>query len=214
MTGLHLRSDAKAEARALVLKHHYSRRWPRRVVLAVTAHESGGLFGDRGRAVAACVFGVPATIWKEPVIELQRLVRLPRLVFPMSSLIASAATEMRQIYARKAINDLLVSYADPDHGHHGGVYQSSSWRYAGEKGHKVSAIRVDGEEMHPRTAYGRFGTWSPAKLRRRFQSVELVLGAKKHLYWRALNRRGKAKAKRLGLKSLPYPKPGLKKATA
>ena len=38
-------------------------------------------------------------------------------------------------------------------------------------------------------------------------TVEVHFDAGKYLYWRPLNVAGKTSAKRLGLKSLPYPKP-------
>ncbi len=207
---LHLRSDARDEARALVLEHHYSHKWPAVPLFSVTWHESGGLFGDRGVAVAAAVFGIPANAWAEPVWEFQRLVRRPGLGVPLTGLIGAAASEIR----RQGRVDLLVSYADREAGHHGGIYQAASWHYAGlkpddAKGGRVIGCVIDGERIHGRVLSHRYGTRSAKALRARGLDAELWRDdSRKHLYWRALNRRGKAKAKRLGLKSLPYPKPG------
>lgn len=200
---LHLRSDAKAEARALVLEHHYSHRWPNAPSFVVTWHEEGGLFGDRGPAVAAVIFS-PTGVWKETTTELSRLVRTPGMGAQLTGLIAAAVREIR----RQGFDSLLVSYADPAAGHHGGIYQAASWRYGGQsKGERIWII--DGVEHNRRSIQDIYGTSSyapiKAKLGDRLKRRECPA---KHLYWRALNRRGKAKAKRLGLKSLPYPKPG------
>lgn len=112
--------------------------------------------------------------------------------------------------------DLLISYAHPDHGHHGGVYQAASWRFAAKRPPCNLGVRVNGKDVHSRTANGIWGTNSPAKIRDLVPGVkvERIRDSGKYLYWRALNRRGKAKAKRLGLKSLPYPKPGVIRSSA
>ena len=75
MTRTHFATGHTDEAKALVMAYHYSRRWPSVVQVVGSWHEDGGLFGDSGPMVAACVFGVPASRWSEPVMELTRLVR-------------------------------------------------------------------------------------------------------------------------------------------
>lgn len=206
MPELFLRSDARDEARALVLEHHYSHKWPTRcnASLTVTWHSPGGLFGDRGPAVAAITFGY-ATGWKETTLELVRLVKLPGVDAPLTSLIGAAMREVRY----QALDSLVVSYADPEEGHHGGIYQAGSWEYAGPAPYPSRVFYIDGERLHERQVSDLYGTSDKRKisdlLGARFTGTRIL--SPKHLYWRALNRRGKAKAKRLGLKSLPYPKP-------
>jgi hypothetical protein len=52
---------------------------------------------------------------------------------------------------------LIVSYADPDQGHHGGIYQACGWTYTGPT--KANpAVMHNGKVMHMRTAASRFGT--------------------------------------------------------
>lgn len=203
MGELFLRSDAKEEARALILEHHYSHRWPNAPSFVVTWHEPGGLFGDRGPAVAAVTFS-PAGGWKETTLELSRLVRTPGMRSPLTGLIGSAMRELR----RQRIDSLVISYADPEAGHHGGIYQAGSWEYTGLYGGNKRRWVVDGVELHERAAWDMFGTnrWDDVKAKIG-DRLQLRVPEAKHLYWRALNRRGRAKAKRLGLKSLPYPKP-------
>jgi hypothetical protein len=45
---------------------------------------------------------------------------------------------------------LLVSYADPNHGHHGGIYQALGWLYDGQTGADFAAIDCHGRRWHSR----------------------------------------------------------------
>lgn len=47
---------------------------------------------------------------------------------------------------------LLVSYADPMYGHHGGVYQGSGWIYTGKSAPDWQAVWPDGKKTHSRIA--------------------------------------------------------------
>lgn len=201
---LFLRSDARDEARALVLEHHYSHRWPNAPSFVVTWHEPGGLFGDRGPAVAAVTFS-PAGVWKETTTELSRLVRIPGLGVPLTGLVGAAVRELRRL----SLDSLVVSYADPAAGHHGGIYQAGSWLYSGVSASGEAIWLIDGVEHNRRSIQDMFGTSARRPIKEKLgDRLEWRPCEAKHLYWRPLNRRGKAKAKRLGLKSLPYPKPG------
>jgi hypothetical protein len=170
-------------------------------------HEAGGLFGDYGPAVAACFFSIPPTRWSEDVLELSRLVRASYSV-PLSSLVSKSCKELR-----KQGHDLLVSFADRTQGHHGGVYQAASWRYAGARERRMDGLLIDGRFWPGRSCNSKFGTRSPSK-------VTAILGREvaphfdegKHLYWKALGAHGLKKAARLGLASMPYPKPKMVEA--
>lgn len=206
---LHFRTGCIDEASDLVLRHHYSRRIPSNVQFVGTLHEPGGLFGDYGRAVAAVFFSIPPTRWSEPVLELSRLVQDGSRP-PLSLLIGNACKELRKQGA-----DLLVSFADRTHGHHGGVYQSASWNYDGCRDRMMDGLMIDGSFWPGRSCNSKFGTRSPSK-------VAVILGREvlphfdegKHLYWKALGPKGKAKATKLGLKSMPYPKPQAERMAA
>jgi hypothetical protein len=66
-----------------------------------------------------------------------------------------------------------VSYADPEHGHHGGVYQAANWTCVG-----ASAPKWTANGQHNRA----FGT-SITKARQRFgDTVKIVMHAPKHKY--------------------------------
>jgi len=53
---------------------------------------------------------------------------------------------------------LVVSYADPAHGHHGGIYQAGNWVYLGRT-HAEAAHRVRaGTSWHGRSASSKYGS--------------------------------------------------------
>jgi len=193
------------DADALVRSDHYSARPPANVQVVGTWHEDGGLFGDRGPAVAACYFSIPPTRWSEPVLELSRLVRVPRASAPISGLIAKTVNHVK--FTGSA--DLVVSFADWTQGHHGGVYQAAGWSYAGRRERQMDGVLLDGTFIPGRSCNSRWGTRSPDKLRAILSGhdVEPHYDAGKHLYWRALNRHGAKQALRLKLPTLPFPKP-------
>ena len=188
----------------LVRRFHYSGRMPGCRFVA-TAHLEGGLFGDRGEAVAACVFSPPPSRWAEPVVELTRLVRHPDVQVPLSALIGWAMRWLRKL--REC--DLAVSFADPTAGHHGGIYQACSWHYGGQRSRRMDGITVDGVFVPARSCNRHWGTSSPLRLKELHPSlqVEPHYDEGKHLYWKPLRDSGKRKAARMGLIALPYPKP-------
>ena len=201
---VHFHLNQRAEAERLVMSFHYSRRIPSNIQVIGSWHQDGGLFGDTGPMVAACFFTVPGTRWGEDLWELARLVRVEGVELPPLSGLVSAI--VRWIAKSKAI-DLLVSYADSAQGHHGGVYQACSWRFNGKTARRMDGVMHGGRLIAGRTANHIWGSRSPTKLGDRGIEVEAHYDEGKYLYWKALNRAGEAKATRLGLTALPYPKP-------
>lgn len=201
---MHFHSDQNEEAVELVKRHHYSKRPPANVQCVGTFHDDGGLFGDHGKAVAACFFSLPPTRWSEDVWELSRLVR-DDVARPLSRLVSLTCN-----LAKRKGADLLVSFADRTHGHHGGIYQACSWNYDGARDRRVDGCIVDGTFVPGRSCNSRWGTSSPRKLAELLgRDVSSHYDEGKHLYWRALNRTGGKKAARLGLRSTAYPKPNI-----
>lgn len=199
---LHFTSATQDEVFHLVRDFHYSRRMPANIQHIYVARKGGGLFGDFGEPLAAVVFSIPPTRWAESVIELSRLVRCPTTDITLSSLISFACDCLK-----KNGHDLIVSFADWTQRHHGGVYQAAGWNYAGARERRMDGVLLEGKFIPGRSANSKWGTRSPTKLAKRGILVEPHYDDGKYLYWRALSVRGKTKAKRLCLKSLPYPKP-------
>jgi hypothetical protein len=204
-TNKHFRVGLVGEAADLVEAFHYSGRVPANLQCVGTWHADGGLFGDQGPAIAACLFSIPPTRWSENVLELSRLVRHPDAIVPLTGLIAATV----RFLAGQKTADLLVSFADATHGHHGGIYQAASWTYAGQRERRQDGLMIDGVFTPGRSCNSRWGTRSPTRLAERLpdHEIEPHWDDGKHLYWRALNKSGRAKAARLDLQSLPYPKP-------
>lgn len=213
MSALFFHVGRTNEARDLVVEHHYSGRWPANVQCVGSWHEAGGLFGDAGPIIAACVFSVPPTRWSEAVLELSRLCRCPDVRPPLSGLISATA----QWIKRRRMADLLVSFADATQAHHGGIYQASSWAYDGQRERRMDGLTVDGEFVAGRSANSRWGTRSPARLQERLGEHHEIIphyDDGKHLYWRALTPNGRRKAAALGLRREAYPKPDKERAAA
>lgn len=78
----------------------------------------------------------------------------------------------------------FISFADPRFGHEGVIYRAANWEYLGhERGHGTRRIIVDGEELHSKTAYDRWGC-SGAKLVELLptRKVEVLVCPPKHVY--------------------------------
>jgi hypothetical protein len=192
------------EAESLVLQHHYTHRCPTVMQYVGTMHTDGGLFGDQGQTIAAVIFAQPFAKWREPVLELTRLVRHPNHKPPLTQLIAKTCDAIK----RAGKFDLLISYADTAESHHGGVYQAASWNYHGLRAVGSSTgLIIDGAYTSDRTLSHEYGTRSATRIREiTGKEVMQVNSEGKHLYWRALNKRGNKRAKRLDLETRPYPK--------
>jgi hypothetical protein len=88
---------------------------------------------------------------------------------------------------------LLVSYADPEQGHHGGIYQATNWVYQGVSS-KAIKIWYKGKWAHKKTV-------DDAKVNQTNLLKKIVVG--KHKYLFALDNEIKNKIKEL---HKPYPK--------
>src|ERR1051326_2249045 len=91
----HFRVGHYEEACHLIKAFHYSRRVPSNVQFIGTWHADGGLVGDFGEPIAACVFSIPPTRWSIPVLELSRLVRHEGECPPLTRLISRCCRELR-----------------------------------------------------------------------------------------------------------------------
>jgi hypothetical protein len=193
------------EAWPLIRDHHYSGRMPTNIQHIYAIRGGGGLFGDCGDVIAAAIFVLAQAKWAEPVLELGRLVRHPgRECPPLSRLVGFASKRLRL-----AKWNLVISYADRTQGHHGGIYQACGWQYSGCRDPSIDGVVVNGKFIPGRSCNARWGTRSPDKLREILngRSVEPHYDEGKHLYWLALHNSGARKAAKLGLQSIPYPKP-------
>jgi hypothetical protein len=82
------------------------------------------------------------------VAELTRVALRPNHKTPVSRVVAVA---IRLLKKQSPGLRLLISFADPAQGHHGGIYQAGGWIYAGETKPDVE-YKVRGKWVHHRTA--------------------------------------------------------------
>lgn len=182
---------ATHEAAKHAVEHwHYSRCLPAGKSVKVGAWEDGKFIGvvifSRG---ATNHIGSPYGLEQTEVCELTRIA-LRQHVTPVSRIMAIA---VKFLCKQSPGLRLIVSYADPLQGHHGGVYQAGGWIYTGATKAQQEVI-VNGKEMHKRSANAKFGTIKG------LQKGEMKW---KHKYLMPLDKVMRAKVERL---RQPYPK--------
>ncbi|MBT6501613.1 MAG: hypothetical protein HOK67_17100 [Deltaproteobacteria bacterium] len=82
---------------------------------------------------------------------------------------------LRKIGIRK-----VLSLADPNYGHNGGIYKASNFTLLGEeRGGGSRDIFIDGEKIHSRTAFARYGASGQKKLSEILHEKTVVVKEKK-----------------------------------
>lgn len=156
MTKADLRVDwaTRDAAKFATDRWHYSRSLSSAKNVYLGAWEDGAfcgavVFGIGAGAVTNGVrFGLKAA---GEVAELTRVALRPGHVTPVSRIVAIA---VRMLKKQSPGLRLLISFADPQQGHHGGIYQAGGWIYAGETKPDVEYM-VSGKWVHHRTATSR-----------------------------------------------------------
>jgi hypothetical protein len=141
-------------AKYAVENWHYSECLPAGKLVKVGAWELGKFIG-------CVIFGrgsnnniaKPYGLTQLECCELVRIA-LTKHVSPVSRI---AAVAIRFLKSQSSGLKLIVSYADPEQGHHGGIYQAGNWIYCGRSKAQQDVI-YKGEVMHKRTADALFGT--------------------------------------------------------
>lgn len=136
-------------AKYAVERWHYSRTLPAGGTVKVGVWEGG-------RFIGCVVFAMGATpnlakshhLPQTAICELAR-VALSNHVAPVSQIVRVALKKLRE---RCPGIQLVVSFADADHGHHGGIYQAGGWLYLGLSNAGGSqGFVVKGKPMHRRS---------------------------------------------------------------
>lgn len=134
-------------AKYACLNWHYSKCLPVGKLVKVGAWEHGKFIGvvifGRG---ANHNMGKSFGLKQDECVELVRIA-LTTHVAPVSKI---AALAMRFLKNENKGIRLVVSYADPEQGHHGGIYQAGNWIY---KGLSSKAVKVfyNGKWSHKKT---------------------------------------------------------------
>ncbi len=136
--------------------HHYSRSMPAGRLVCVGAWEDGAYIGAVvfGRG-ASSEIASPFGLLQSEVCELCRVAIAPHRA-PISKIVSIAVRLLRR---QSPGLRLIMSYADPEHGHHGGIYAAMNWAFIGCT-NAESLIRLNGRLLHPRTVASRYRTRS------------------------------------------------------
>jgi hypothetical protein len=142
-------------AKYACLNWHYSKSVPAGKLVKIGVWEQGRYIGavvfGRGSNKA---IGKPYGLSQTQAVELMRIA-LTAHITPVSRII-----KIGMIFLKKNSPGLrlIISYADPREGHHGGIYQATNWFYVGEstgdasRNHPYKA--PDGKLIHWRTMSG------------------------------------------------------------
>lgn len=187
-------------AKYAVMNWHYSKTMPSGKLIKVGVWEHGTFIGcviySRGGAPnIAKPYGMNQT----EVCELTR-VALDDHDKPVTQILSIS----RKLLTSKCPNlRLIVSYADPEQGHEGTIYQADNWYYERQLDGR-DYIRLRGKVCHPRSLNAKYGTSSIKKLKDGFGSdaVERVPVEGKYKYLYPLDDEIEAKVKSI---AKPYP---------
>lgn len=189
------------DAAVYATKHwHYSRSMPAGRAVRFGVWESDRFVGVVVYARGATpVLGAPYGLAQTECVELAR-VALREHAAPVSQIVAATLRELKRTNPGLR---LVVSFADPNEGHRGGIYQAGNWVYTGAMVHKDYFV-VRGKTMHPRSV-GSAGwrqslPWLRAHVDPRARTVSRP---GKHRYVMPLDR---AMRRRVGKLARPYPR--------
>lgn len=142
-----------AAAKYACERWHYSRSLPASKRVHIGVWEDGHFIGatvfSRGNTPN---IGAPFQLRQNEICELTR-VALREHQTPTSRIVAIA---LRMLKRQSPGVRLVVSFADPMHGHVGTLYQAGGWWYVGET-HRECLLRVHGRLVHPRSVGSRYG---------------------------------------------------------
>ena len=134
---------------------HYSRTMPAGKTVKFGVWEDGKFIGAVIYSWGANNnIGKPYGLKMTEVCELVR-VALTAHASPVSKIVAHTLRTLRE---QSPGLRLIVSYADPEQGHAGNIYQAMNWTYAGKSRAQRFTLRPDGTIMHKKTAHSLYGT--------------------------------------------------------
>jgi hypothetical protein len=194
MTSLVVAPCSHEAARYAVTRWHYSRLMPKGKNVKAGVWEADNFVGVILFGSGVC--GHLGAAYGLDQVELCELTRVALRCHrsPVSAIVAEA---LRFLRTQSPGIRLVVSFADPVQGHHGGIYQAGNWVYTGRSG-EVTEYLVGGEWWHTRTAVRRAGTVGALTALTRTRPG-------KHRYLMPLDR---AMRRRIAPLAKPYPSRG------
>ena len=128
--------------------HHYSK--------SVNGVKNKFIFAayEDGEIVGCVLYGsLSTTAWKKysdsesKVIELRRMVSISKDKNFLSKFVSKTIKHLM----KETDIELIISYADPEYGHVGYIYQALNFEYHGETNKDIVLITPDGKKYHSRS---------------------------------------------------------------
>ncbi len=197
-------------AKFAVMNWHYSKRMPKSSLVKYGVWEDGQFIGCVIFGMGSTIeYGKSLDVGQFEVCELVR-VALRDHTAPVTEIVSKSVKILRRDNPGLRV---ILSFADPNRGHHGGIYIAGNWIYLGvTKG--AHMFIVNGKEVHPRTASGlvrQYGGLREGESRVKFfarvfndPSASVIMPKPKHRYAYPLDR---TMRKWLNDRALPHPVP-------
>ncbi len=136
-----------AAAKYAVENWHYSRVLPVPPLVKVGAWESEKFIG-----VVIFSRGANNNLLKPFGLDATEGCELTRVSLTKHDAPVSRVVKLAMQFLKRNSPDLrlIVSFADPSEGHHGGIYQAGNWIYTGTQPATVEFIAPDGKQWHGR----------------------------------------------------------------
>jgi hypothetical protein len=187
-----------------VMNWHYSRLMPKSKLAKFGVWEHGRFIGVVMFGRGARDFGVTYGLDQTECVELVR-VALNNHEHPVSQIVAKAMSELKAINPKLR---LIISFADPEHGHAGGIYKAGNWIYTGMSARSDEWI-IKGRRTHSRAVslmLKKVPATPPGRLDRIQRYIDphaqRLRSSSKHRYLYPLDRAMRRQVQRL---ALPYP---------
>lgn len=181
-------------------KWHYSKSVPVPPLVKVGAWENGKFIG-----VVVFSRGASASLFKPYGLKQTQGCELTRVALTKHQTPVSKILSLAIIFLKKTNPnlELIISFADPSEGHHGGIYQATNWIYTGKSASSFEYIDKSGRKFHSRQVSEKGWNIQQGNVRKTVKpsECEKVFKPGKHRYLYPLQN----KEKYLKL-SKPYPK--------
>ena len=175
-----------ATAKQPCMEWHYAKKCPNSLTYSFGVWEYGlfrGVlaYGSIASDSAHVMFGID----NKELLELKRIALRGHDV-PLTQIISATVAKIRMNHQ---CIQLILSYADPNAGHHGGIYQAASWTYLGTSV-PDKVFHIGGKHLHSRTITDVYPTSSLEWIRENVDSNAFTEPLPpKHKYAFGLNRR-------------------------
>lgn len=178
MVDLYIEKIDNSIAKELIVKHHYTHKWTiAELCIGIYDKSKTNVFFEMPTLVGAVVFGptAGANVSKSvsPLLNHKNLWELKRLWVSDECGKNTESWVIGQCFKYLKLHrpeiKCLISYADPDAGHIGTIYQATNWLYQNierPKGTSGYIVSFDGGNkwQHSRTLFNKYGTFNYDKL--------------------------------------------------